>query len=58
MRKLESVMQAEALIYKHLTVDQLMGIVCHGANEERILLDQMREAGTEFNIKVLPNWYF
>ena len=50
--------QAEALIYKHLTVDQLMGIVCYGANEERILLDQMREAGTELNIKVLPNWYF
>ena len=50
--------QAEALIHKHLKVDQLMGIVCHGSIEERTLLDQMREAGTDLNITVQPNWYF
>ena len=50
--------QAEALVYKHLPVEQLMGIICHGTNEKRVLLDQIQEADIELKIEALPSWYF
>ena len=50
--------QAKALVCKHLPVEQLMGIICHGINEKRTLLDQLREAGIELDIEVRPSWYF
>ena len=50
--------QAEALVHKHLPVEQLMGIVCHGEGEKRTLLGLMKKADTELDIKVRPNLYF
>ena len=50
--------QAETLVHEHLSVEQLMGIICYGANEKRALLDQMQQAGIELNIEARPSWYF
>lgn len=50
--------QAETLVYEHLPVEQLMGIICHGTNEKRTLLGQMRQADMELSIEARPSWYF
>ena len=50
--------QAEALVHKHLPVNQLEGIVCYSKNEKRILLAQAEEADVELKIVAQPSWYF
>lgn len=50
--------QAEALIHKHLPVERLMGIVCHGENEKRTLNFQREELGMQLQIVAQPSWYF
>ncbi|MCH8049682.1 DUF4433 domain-containing protein [Patescibacteria group bacterium] len=50
--------QAEALIYRHLPVEQLAGIVCHGMNEKRTLNRQREELGMQLKIIAQPSWYF
>lgn len=50
--------QAEALIHRHLPVERLAGIVCHGANEKRTLNRQREEIGMQLEIVAQPSWYF
>lgn len=50
--------QAEALIHRHLPVEHLTGIVCHGKNEKRTLNRQREELGMQLQIVVQPGWYF
>lgn len=50
--------QAEALVHRHLPVEHLAGIVCHGENERRTLEAQRTEAGVDLKIDARPGWYF
>lgn len=50
--------QAEALIHKHLPIERLAGIVCHGKNEKGTLDCQQEELGMQLQIAVRPGWYF
>ena len=50
--------EAEALVHRHLPVDQLTGIVCYRENEKRILEQYGRGAGMEIKIVARPGWYF
>jgi len=50
--------QAEALVHRHLPVEHLAGIVCHGENEQRTLERQREEAGVDLKIVARPGWYF
>ena len=50
--------QAEALIYRHLPVEHLGGIVCLSENEKRTLKQAREKAGLDLKIKALPDWYF
>lgn len=50
--------QAEALIYRHLPVERLAGIVCHGKNEKGTLSRQQEELGMQLDIVAQPSWYF
>ncbi len=43
--------QAEALVYRHLLAEHLIGVVCLRENEQRILEQQRDEVG--LNIKVV-----
>ena len=50
--------QAEALVYRHLPAEHLVGIVCLSSNEQRSLEQQREEVGLELKVAVRPNWYF
>lgn len=50
--------QAEALIYRHLPVEHLEGIVCLSDNEQRTLEQQREKVGLELKIEAQPGWYF
>ena len=50
--------QAEALIYRHLPVERLAGIVCYGENEMRTLEGEAQDAQVQLRVAIRPNWYF
>lgn len=50
--------QAEALVHRHLPVEHLVGIVCHGENEKRTLVRLLKDVGMELKIVAQPSWYF
>ena len=50
--------QAEALIYQHLPVELLTGIVCYGVKQQRLLQQWQNEADVDLNIISQTNWYF
>jgi hypothetical protein len=50
--------QAEALVWRHLPVAGLKGILCHGATERSEIEAWAREAGADVKIVVRPSWYF
>ena len=50
--------QAEALVYRHLPAEHLVGIVCLSSNEQRSLEQQREEVGLELKVAVRPDWYF
>jgi hypothetical protein len=50
--------QAEALVHRHLPVEHLAGIVCHGENERRTLEAQREEVDVGLKIVARPGWYF
>lgn len=50
--------QAEALVHRHLPVEHLVGIVCHGENERRTLQAHREEVGVDLKIVARPGWYF
>ncbi len=50
--------QAEALIYKRLQIDSLIGMVCYTDELKDQLNAQALERGFNLDIKVMRNWYF
>jgi hypothetical protein len=50
--------QADALVHRHLPVEHLAGIVCHGENEKRTLERHRKDIGMELKIVAQPSWYF
>ena len=50
--------QAEALIYQHLPVNLVAGMVCYDDDNKRLLDEQARKAGVRLNILTRPSWYF
>lgn len=50
--------QAEALVYNHMPVNALLGVVCYTEeirNEIQILAQRLN---TNLNIRCIPDWYF
>lgn len=50
--------QAEALIHRHLPVEQILAIACARENEKRTLEEYGRAAGMEIKIALRPRWFF
>ena len=49
--------QAEALVYEHLPINGLLGIVCYGENELQGLTALAQQRGVRIDIKAQPGWY-
>lgn len=50
--------QAEALVHRHLPVNALAGLACHGKLQERRLAAELEKTGQPLTIAVKPGWYF
>jgi len=50
--------QAEALIYRHVPVEALLGVVCYNQAIETELNALVQAAGLELSVKTIPGWYF
>lgn len=50
--------QAEALLYKHMPVGCLAGVVCHGDAQRRTVERYTEEAGVTLKVIAQPTWYF
>lgn len=50
--------QAEALVYKRLPIDALLGMVCYSDSVESSLKAQLAERSLTVNILTKPTWYF
>lgn len=50
--------QAEALIYKCVPMDALLGIGCYKDDVKRTLVTALDERGLKLDITVRPSWYF
>jgi hypothetical protein len=50
--------QAEALIYKHLPVNALLGMACHDEETENHLKNLLKEHEIDMKIHKQPGWYF
>jgi hypothetical protein len=49
--------QAEALVYRHLPVTALHGLVCYGDDEERKLGEMLRETAVPVKVVQRPGWF-
>lgn len=50
--------QAEALVYQHLPVAGLLGVICYTDKVKTMLENDAASAGIKLDIRALPNWYF
>jgi len=50
--------QAEALIYQHVPIEALLGVVCYHQHIGIDLKKEVRDAGLSLDIKSIPGWYF
>src|SRR5208283_2921547 len=50
--------QAEALVYQHLPVTALAGIVCHGEAQKNELQIEIENRQQTLKTSARPNWYF
>ena len=50
--------QAEALVYRHLPVAALSGIICHGEAQKTALQAEIENRRQTLQVAVKPNWYF
>jgi hypothetical protein len=50
--------QAEALIHKHLPVEGLDGIVCHGGEQAATLNAEIASRNLQLPVVTRPGWYF
>lgn len=49
---------AEALVFRHVPLSALLGLVCHGTEQRDRLLAMQAEAGIALKTVVKPEWYF
>ena len=50
--------QAEALVHRHVPLEAIMGIACHGEAVRVHLGNLLSRRGRSLSVKVTPNWYF
>jgi hypothetical protein len=50
--------QAEALVYKHVPIEALLGIACYDESSKAKLESETRKCDISVNIKTVPDWYF
>lgn len=50
--------QAEALVHRHLPVERLAGIICHGEKEMKQLERDLRVANARIKVAAVPSCYF
>ena len=50
--------QAEFLIYKHLPINGLAGIVCHNDRIANFVLEELNVMGLSIPVAVKPEFYF
>jgi hypothetical protein len=50
--------QAEVLVYQHVPIGALNGIVCHGPQEETTVLQLVQNAGVQIAVAARPAWFF
>ena len=50
--------QAEALVYQHVPVAGLIGIICYTTAVKTVLDAQIATSGLKLDIRVMPQWYF
>lgn len=50
--------QAEALVYGHLPIEALLGVICHTDAVKTVLESQVRERSLKLDIRAMPGWYF
>jgi hypothetical protein len=50
--------QAEALIYRHLPIEGLLGIVCYDEKTKKNVERQVLARSLDLPVHVRPNWYF
>lgn len=50
--------QAEALIYRQMPVDALMGIACYNDEGKNAIEKLLGKRGLDLRVRVLPNWFF
>jgi len=49
---------AEALIYRHVPIDAILGMICHDDGVKKRLDAAASAAAVNMNFKVRPDWYF
>jgi len=50
--------QAEALIFSHLPIEALLGVVCYNAKVKSQIIQQAEQLNVNIDVKTLPKWYF
>ena len=50
--------QAEALAYRHVPVDALLGVACYDSATKATLDAHVRRLGLNTTVKIIPSWYF
>ena len=50
--------QAEALVYRHLPINALFGIICYSDSMKAQITQQSQAAGLQLDIHAMPAWYF
>lgn len=50
--------QAEALIYQHLPIEALIGVICYTDDIKSSINSQLQTRGMNTNVRTIPKWYF
>ncbi len=50
--------QAEALAYKHVPLDALLGMVCYSTTQKALLEGLIEMSGASLKLAERPDWYF
>ncbi|MFT5324182.1 MAG: hypothetical protein ACI8P0_002042 [Planctomycetaceae bacterium] len=50
--------QAEALAFREVPINALLGIGCYNANARKRLNQEVEKRELQVSVKTLPNWYF
>lgn len=50
--------QAEALVHRQVPISALLGIACHGPQQQESVAALVKSAGVEIRVVSRPEWYF